>query len=52
MPCVHMHVSVNEAAIIQNDDMSQVACLMRAVSVYGYMCICVFLSRPPSPSSA
>lgn len=53
MPCVHMHVNVNEAAIIQNDDMSQVACVMRAVSAYGYTCICVFcptLHLPVLPS--
>lgn len=46
MPCVYMHVNANEAAIIQNDDTCQAACLTRAVSAYGYMRICVFLSRP------
>lgn len=49
MPCVYMHVDANEAAIIQNDDTSQAACLTRAVSAYGYMRICVFLSRLPPP---
>lgn len=49
MLCVYKHVSVNEAVIIQNDDTSQVAFLMRAVSVYGYMCICVFCPSLPLP---